>query len=75
MLSYRLDGEKGIIMRKFRNTNTGEIITEEQVLGEVKALFGEDHDADELGAIFTNYVNNAIDNGTLTETTNENKNI
>ena len=62
-------------MRKFRNTITGEIITEEQVLEEVKALFGEDHDADELGTIFTNYVSNAIDNGTLTETTNENKNI
>ncbi len=62
-------------MRKFRNTSTGEIITEEQVLGEVKALFGEDHDSDELGTIFTNYVNNAINNGTLTETTNENKNI
>ena len=62
-------------MRKFRNTITGEIITEEQVLEEVKALFGEDHDADELVTIFTNYVNNAINNGTLTETTNENKNI
>lgn len=62
-------------MRKFRNTNTGEIITEEQVLEEVKALFGEDHDADELGTIFENYVNNAINNGTLTETANENKNI
>lgn len=62
-------------MRKFRNTNTGKIITEEQVLEEVKALFGKDHDADELGTIFTNYVNNAINNGTLTETTNENKNI
>ena len=62
-------------MRKFRDTNTGEIITEEQVLEEVKALFGEDHDADELVTIFTNYVNNAINNGTLTETTNENKNI
>ena len=62
-------------MRKFRNTSTGEIITEEQVLKEVKTLFGEDHDADELGTIFMNYVNNAIDNGTLTEITNENKNI
>lgn len=62
-------------MRKFRNTNTGEIITEEQVLEEVKSIFGEDHDADELGTIFANYVNNAINNGTLTETTNENKNI
>ena len=62
-------------MRKFRNTITGEIITEEQVLEEVKALFGEDHDADELGTIFTNYVNNAINNGALTEITNENKNI
>lgn len=62
-------------MRKFRDISTGEIITEEQVLEEVKALFGEDHDADELGTIFTNYVNNAINNGTLTETTNENKNI
>lgn len=59
-------------MRKFRDTNTGEIITEEEL---VKALFGKDHDADELGTIFTNYVNNAINNGTLTETTNENKNI
>ncbi len=62
-------------MRKFRNTNTGEIITEEQVLEEVKAIFGEDHDTDELGTIFTNYVNNAVNNGILTETTNENKNI
>lgn len=61
-------------MRKFRNL-AGQDITEEQVLEEVKALFGEDHDADELGTIFTNYVNNAINNGTLTETTNENKNI
>ena len=61
-------------MRTFRNL-AGQDITEEQVLEEVKALFGEDHDADELGTIFTNYVNNAIDNGTLTETTNENKNI
>ena len=61
-------------MRKFRNL-AGQDITEEQVLEEVKALFGEDHDADELGTIFTNYINNAIDNGTLTETTNENKNI
>lgn len=62
-------------MRKFRDISTGEIITEEQVLEEVKALFGDNHDADELGTIFTNYVNNAINNGTLTETTNENKNI
>lgn len=61
-------------MRTFRNLE-GQDITEEQVLEEVKALFGEDHDADELGTIFTNYVNNAINNGTLTETTNENKNI
>ena len=61
-------------MRTFRNLE-GQNITEEQVLEEVKALFGEDHDADELGTIFTNYVNNAINNGTLTETTNENKNI
>lgn len=61
-------------MRTFRNL-AGQDITEEQVLEEVKALFGKDHDADELGTIFTNYVNNAINNGTLTETTNENKNI
>ena len=61
-------------MRKFRNLE-GQDITEEQVLEEVKALFGDNHDADELGTIFTNYVNNAINNGTLTETTNENKNI
>lgn len=61
-------------MRTFRNL-AGHDITEEQVLEEVKALFGEDHDADELGTIFTNYVNNAINNGTLTEITNENKNI
>ena len=61
-------------MRTFRNL-AGQDITEEQVLEEVKALFGEDHDTDELGTIFTNYVNNAISNGTLTETTNENKNI
>ena len=61
-------------MRTFRNL-AGQDITEEQVLEEVKMLFGEDHDADELGTIFTNYVNNAINNGTLAETTNENKNI
>ena len=61
-------------MRTFRNL-AGQDITEEQVLKEVKALFGEGHDADELGTIFTNYVNNAINNGTLIETTNENKNI
>ena len=61
-------------MRKFRNL-AGQDITEDQVLKEVKALFGDDHDADELGTIFTNYVNNAINNGTLIETTNENKNI
>ena len=61
-------------MRTFRNL-AGQNITEEQVLEEVKALFGDNHDADELGTIFTNYVNNAINNGTLTETTNENKNI
>ena len=61
-------------MRTFGN-RLGHNITEEQMLEEVKILFGEDHDADELGTIFTNYVNNAINNGTLTETTNENKNI
>lgn len=61
-------------MRTFRNL-AGQDITEEQVLEEVKTLFGENHDADELGTIFTNYVNNAINNGTLIETTNENKNI
>lgn len=61
-------------MRTFRNV-AGQDITEEQVLEEVKTLFGENRDADELGTIFVNYVNNAINNGTLTETTNENKNI
>lgn len=61
-------------MRTFRNLE-GQNITEEQVLEEVKTLFGDNHDADELGTIFTNYVNNAINNGTLIETTNENKNI
>ena len=61
-------------MRTFRNF-AGQDITEEQVLEEVKVLFGEDHDADELGTIFINYVNNAINNGTLIETTNENENI
>lgn len=61
-------------MRTFRNL-AGQDITEEQVLEEVKTLFGDNHDADELGTIFTNYVNNAIENGTLTETTNKNKNI
>lgn len=61
-------------MRTFRNW-LGHDITEEQVLEEIKALFGEDHDADELGTILTNYVNNAINNGILTETTKENKNI
>ena len=61
-------------MRTFRNL-ARQNITEEQVLEEVKALFGDNHDADELRTIFTNYVNNAINNGTLTETTNENKNI
>lgn len=61
-------------MRTFRN-RLGHNITEEQVLEEVKALFGDNHDADELGTIFTNYVNTVIANGGLTETTNENKNI
>lgn len=61
-------------MRTFRN-RLGHNITEEQVLEEVKALFGDNHDADELGTIFTNYVNNAIANGGLIEITNENKNI
>lgn len=61
-------------MRTFRNLAEQDI-TEEQVLEEVKALFGENRDADELGTIFVNYVNNAINNETLIETTNENKNI
>lgn len=61
-------------MKTFRNF-AGQDITEEQILEEVKTLFGDDHDADELGTIFVNYVNNAINNGTLIETTNENKNI
>ena len=61
-------------MRTFRN-RLEHNITEEQVLEEVKALFGDEHDADELGTSFVNYDNNAINNGTLTETTNENKNI
>ena len=61
-------------MKTFRNL-AGQDITEEQILEEVKALFGEDHDADELGTIFTNYVNNVIANGGLIEITNENKNI
>lgn len=61
-------------MRTFRNL-AGQDITEEQVLEEVKALFGEDHDADELGTIFTNYVNTVIANGGLIETTNGIKNI
>lgn len=61
-------------MRKFRN-RLGHNITEEQVLEEVKALFGNNHDADELGTIFTNYVNTVIANGGLIEITNENKNI
>ena len=61
-------------MRTFRNL-AGQNIAEEQVLEEVKALFGDNHDADELGTIFTNYVNNVIANGGLIETTNENKNI
>ena len=61
-------------MRTFRN-RLGHNITEEQVLEEVKALFGDNHDADELGTIFTNYVNTVIANGGLIETTNENKNI
>ena len=61
-------------MRTFRNL-AGQDITEEQVLEEVKALFGDNHDADELGTIFTNYVNTVIANGGLIETTNENKNI
>ena len=61
-------------MRTFRNL-AGQDITEEQVLEEVKALVGDNHDADELGTSFTNYVNNVIANGGLIETTNENKNI
>ena len=61
-------------MRTFCNL-AGQDITEEQILEEVKALFGEDHDADELGTIFTNYVNAVIANGGLIETTNGIKNI
>ncbi len=61
-------------MRTFCNL-AGQDITEEQILKEVKALFGEDHDADELGTIFTNYVNAVIANGGLIETTNGIKNI
>lgn len=61
-------------MRTFRNL-AGQDITEEQVLEEVKSLFGDNHDADELGTIFTNYVNTVIANGGLIETTNGIKNI
>lgn len=61
-------------MRTFHNV-AGQDITEEQILEEVKMLFGDNHDADELETIFVNYVNNAIANGTLIETTNENENI
>ena len=61
-------------MRTFRN-RLGHNITEEQVLEEVKALFGDNHDADELGTIFTNYINTVITKGGLIETTNENTNI
>ena len=38
MLPYRLDGEKGNTMRKFRDISTGEIITEEELRKEFEKL-------------------------------------
>ena len=61
-------------MRKFRDTNTGEIITEEELRKEFEELKKET--PEEYDYSFNQYLLNCTSkNGMLTETTNENKNI
>ena len=61
-------------MRKFRDTNTGEIITEEELREEFEKLKKET--PEEYDYSFNQYLLNCTSkNGMLTETTNENKNI
>lgn len=61
-------------MRKFRDTNTGEIITEEDLRNEFEELKKET--PEEYDYSFNQYLLNCTSkNGMLTETTNENKNI
>ena len=66
MLSYRLDGEKGIIMRKFRDLEFDTIVTEEELLKTFKHLQKEQ--PDEYNYSFENYIRNCTDKvGTLSE--------
>ena len=61
-------------MRKFRDTNTGEIITEEELRKEFEELKKET--PEEYDYSFNQYLLNCTSkNGMLIETTNENKNI
>ena len=61
-------------MRKFRDINTGEIITEEELRKEFEELKRET--PEEYDYSFNQYLLNCTSkNGMLTETTNENKNI
>ena len=61
-------------MRKFRNTNTGEIIAEEELREEFEKLKKET--PEEYGYSFNQYLLNCTSkNGMLIEITNENKNI
>ena len=61
-------------MRKFRDTNTGEIIAEEELRKEFEELKKET--PEEYDYSFNQYLLNCTSkNGMLTETTNENKNI
>lgn len=61
-------------MRKFRDTNTGEIITEEELRKEFEKLKKET--PEEYDYSFNQYLLNCTSkNGMLIETTNENKNI
>ena len=61
-------------MRKFRDTNTGEIITEEDLRKEFEKLKKET--PEEYDYSFNQYLLNCTSkNGMLTEITNENKNI
>ena len=61
-------------MRKFRDTNTGEIITEEELRKEFERLKKET--PEEYDYSFNQYLLNCTSkNGMLTEITNENKNI
>lgn len=61
-------------MRKFRDTNTGEIITEEELRKEFEELKKET--PEEYGYSFNQYLLNCTSkNGMLIEITNKNKNI